>query len=117
MNEKVKKLLSMGHVPLIFILSSLKFYFGVKRVGVHHLQIVFSRMDSMKLQYSIIHSFLNMNIIYISKAGYITKLSRELLEGGKRHAKISTESLQKSSKFFCLAYCSTRYRKSRVGTH
>ncbi len=42
----------------------------------------------MKLQCSIIHSFITMNMIYISKAGNITKLSRELLEGEKDTLKL-----------------------------
>ena len=58
-------------------------------MGVHHLQIGFSQIGlyEIAMQYNpFIHNY--EYDIYKSKAGYITKLSRELLKGEKDTLKL-----------------------------
>ena len=87
-------------------------------MGVHHLQIGFSQIGlyEIAMQYNpFIHNY--EYDIYKKQSRIYNEIIKRTSKRRKRHAKISTESLQKSGKLFCFAYCSTRYRKSRVGTY
>lgn len=118
MNEKVKKIIEYGaRAPHFHPNFPLILFWSQKSGCTSFANWFFSQIGLYEIAMQYNPSIHNYEYdIYKSKAGYIMKLSRELLRR-KKYAKISTESLQKSGKLFCFSYCSTRYRKSRVGSH